>query len=46
MKILESIQIRVVAWPFIIITPKLCTDFGVRLKVGGEKHLGTLRILV
>jgi len=26
--------------------PDLCTVFGARLKVQGEKHLGTLRILV
>jgi hypothetical protein len=28
------------------VTPKLCTDFGLRLKAWGENHLGTLRILV
>jgi hypothetical protein len=27
-------------------SPDLCTVFGARLKVQGEKHLGTLRILV
>jgi hypothetical protein len=29
-----------------IVIPDLCTDLGERLKVQGEKHLGTLRILV
>ena len=29
-----------------IMEPDLCTVFGARLKVQGEKHLGTLRILV
>jgi len=29
-----------------ILEPDLCTVFGARLKVQGEKHLGTLRILV